>query len=121
MKYLLLILLSFNVYAEGFPEDKLTKNLMIGANALIVADWAQTRYIAENPDRFHETGIAEYFIGKHPSTKEVNQYFISSIISANLIGYYLPGDYKKWWWGWIVVYEFDVVNHNRKIGVKFEF
>jgi len=38
--------------------------------ALNVVDGMQTVYIAQNPDRFEETGVASVFVGAHPSRKD---------------------------------------------------
>jgi hypothetical protein len=91
--FLTLVVLAFASQATAgkfWSEDKTTNGLIISANVLTVLDWAQTRYIADNPDQFREVGPAQKFIGEHPSTGEVNSYFMASILLMNGVGYFLP-------------------------------
>ena len=62
------------------------------ANTLVVADWAQTRYIADNPESYFEINP---IMGKHPSKGEVDQYFIVSLILLNAVGESVPSEYRN--------------------------
>src|SRR3990167_2148379 len=80
---------------------------------LLVADWAQTRYIAKRPcenagggtqcqDPYLEKGLALPFIGEHPSVGRVNSYFIAGILGNYAISHTLPRDWRNaWQYFWI--------------------
>jgi hypothetical protein len=129
---LALLAVAGNASAGQFwSEDKATNGAIIAANALTVLDWAQTRHISNNPDRFHEAGFAQQFIGKHPTTGEVDRYFVKSLVLANGIGYFLPErasffglfdwNPKKTLYFSASAWEGYTVNHNYQTGVKLEF
>lgn len=114
---------------QFWSEDKTTNALIISANALALIDWRQTRYIAKNPDRFHERGIASHFIGEHPSTGDVDQYFALSIILTNGIGYFLPESAtvfglqfnpKKSFYIGANIYEGYYVLNNIELGIRIQ-
>lgn len=122
----ILVLFSPAADAELWSDDAVTNTAFVLANALSLADWAQTRYIADNPNTedpngFDESGFAENFIGKHPTTGEVNSYFAASIILMNFTGYFLPDKYKKWFYIGVSVYEADYIYDNSQIGIRGEF
>ena len=107
---------------------------ILGATALAftVADWAQTRYIAQNPcinagggtdcpDPYREVGLARRFIGERPTTGQVDRYFTGVLVAGALAAHYLPSAYRKWFLAGITVYELRVVAHNRSIGLRMEF
>ena len=54
---------------------------LILSTALLIGDWGQTRYIKEAPDR-HEQNIV---MGKDPSLKQINIYFIKKLILWNTL------------------------------------
>lgn len=87
------------------------------AAAVRLADWAQTRNIVRNPDRFRETNP---LIGEHPSRGRVDGAFV--IGSAVLFGlaHYLP-EYRKSILRWFVVIGGGVVARNASIGVRMSF
>jgi hypothetical protein len=119
--FLLLAVFCGNSWAGGWWTDsKLTNGLMISANVLMVADWAQTRYIADNPD-YHEKGVAQSFIGSRPSSGDVNRYFGASLIVMNLAGYFLPQKHKDMFYIGVTIYESEYIKSNNKIGIHLEF
>lgn len=87
------------------------------AAAVRLADWAQTRNIVRNPDRFREVNP---LIGEHPSFGRVDGAFI--IGSALLFGaaHYWP-QYRKQILQWYVVVGAGVVARNASIGVRMTF
>jgi hypothetical protein len=124
MRYIgmLLALASAQAWGGSFwSDDPITNTAMITANTLIIADWAQTRHIADNPDQFREVGMAENFIGEHPSTGDVNRYFAISLALTNAMAYFMPEDKKKWFYIGVSLYEADYVKSNMQIGIKGEF
>ena len=87
------------------------------AAAVRLADWAQTRNIVRNPDRFRE---ANPIIGEHPSRGRVDGSFVLG--SALLFGlaHYLP-EYRKSILQWFVVLGGAAVARNARIGVRMRF
>ena len=125
-----LLLLSTARAAERWD----TTDKVLGATALAftVADWAQTRYIAQNPcinagggtdcaDPYREVGLARRFIGEHPTTGQVDRYFAGAIAVSALAAHYLPSTYRKGFLGGITLIELSVVARNRSIGLRMEF
>jgi hypothetical protein len=113
-----------------WSDDPVTNGFIISTNVLSVIDWAQTRHIADNPDEFQEEAFAENFIGKHPTTKEVNSYFTASIILTNGIGYFLPEkatifslkfNPKKTFYLVATAFEAYTVENNYRIGIHGQF
>jgi hypothetical protein len=95
--------------------------------ALLVADWGQTRYIAKHPDQcnskgcLEEEGIARFWIGRHPTTGQVNNYFAASIAVNAAISYVLPPVWRHGWQYLYIGYEANTVGRNRNIGIKMAF
>lgn len=86
--------------------------------ALLIADWAQTRYIAKHPDEFREESFA--LIG-HPSVGRVNTYMAGLIIGHAAISYVLDPEWRRsWQYLWIGA-EFNQVRRNVSAGVKLQF
>jgi hypothetical protein len=107
-------------YEEGefLTGSKLKDGLWIGMNTAIVIDWAQTRYIADNPDRFIETNNV---LGPHPTTGEVNAYFVKLLAFQNGVYYFLPENLKPVWTTGALVYWVDLISDNREIGIRMQF
>jgi len=93
-------------------------SMWIGMNTGFVLDWAQTRYIADHPDNHIETNT---ILGPHPTSGDVNRYFISSIIEANAIYYFMPDSWKPFLSGLYIKQRYDAVTTNRELGIKFQF
>ena len=62
---------------------------------LMLVDWRQTVEITKKPDRFYEAGPARLFIGKHPSEREVNIYFLSAYAFKTGTSYLLPYKWRE--------------------------
>ena len=85
---------------------------------LHIIDWGQTLYAARRPDQYIERNR---ILGDHPSTGDVNRYFLATGIAHVGIAYVLPPRYRRYWqWLWIAI-EADTVNRNYKAGVRIEF
>jgi len=50
-------------------------------------DWGQTRYIAKNPDRYHECNP---ILGRHPSVGQVDIYMGAGLILHPIVAALLP-------------------------------
>ena len=74
--------------SDWTPSDTKRQLATLG---LLGADWAQTRTIAKNPEKFYETNK---LLGKHPSLGEVNNYFAASMLVNTLLANALPPEYR---------------------------
>lgn len=112
---LALLLIAWPVSARDWTGEEIGWGA--AAAAVRLADWAQTRNIVRNPDRFRE---ANPIIGEHPSRGRVDGAFVLG--SALLFGlaHYLP-QYRKQILQWFVVLGAGVVARNAIIGVRMSF
>jgi hypothetical protein len=66
---------------------------------LNAADWAQTRQIARNPEKYYEKDFANNgsseFIGSHPSTGKVNGWHLLKAVGQPYIASKLPEPYRS--------------------------
>ena len=81
-------------------------------------DWAQTRNIARNPDKWYEQNAV---LGKHPSVSQVDRYFITTGVLQFAIAYYLPAEYRKAFQYVTIGIEGGAVAHNFSIGISARF
>ena len=86
--------------------------------ATTVVDWAQTRHIADNPDRFHETNP---IMGRHPSIGRVDRHFATSMLVGAVVLDALPSEYRDYALKAGLVLEVLVVSNNARIGVGVKF
>lgn len=85
------------------------------ALVLVAADWAQTRYIARNPDRFRELNP---LLPEHPTVAQVNRHFALSIAAGAVLAHFLPSEWRTVFLGSVVVAEASIVGRNFKLGIK---
>ena len=80
----LILLISTNAFGDEWTRGDTYREAAF--QTLNVIDWGQTRYIAQNPDRFIEsTGGVGYggsarYIGEHPTVNGVNTYMAESAV-----------------------------------------
>ena len=110
--------------------DEWTRNdtyWQVAVTALIIGDWGQTRYIAQNPDRYQEYNP---ILGSHPSTGSVDLYFATSIVAHAAIAYFLPSKVKVFgtdinprriWQLATIGLEIGCVGNNARLGIGFSF
>lgn len=82
---------------------------------LTAGDWLQTRAIAKNPDKFEEKNI---YLGKHPSTKRVDRFFLGAVIFKGIVTHILPQDWRKAWQGVTIGISAGMITHNDHIGIS---
>ena len=92
-------------------------NTHIPANALIIADWGQTRYIAGS-DQYSETNP---ILGKHPSKGDVNTYFLSALVAYNVAYYLTPERHRDKVSTVVSLVQLGYVANNYRFGVGFDF
>lgn len=113
----LLLLVSLNAHA--FDDwDTTDKRLFIASEALLLADWLQTRQIVKNPDKYHETNR---ILGEHPSMGAVNLYFASWMVGNYLLADYAGEKYRTAYLTGVVGVQFIVVRNNALLGLKIAF
>lgn len=112
---LLLLLPSLCFAGDWSREDTYRQSALTG---LLIADWAQTRYIAKHSNTFYETNTV---LGKYPSVGRVDNYFALSIVAHAAISTVLPNAWRQGWqYVWIGI-ELEKVAHNHSIGVRMNF
>ena len=114
---LILAFISLPAFA-GEPWSTQDKVLFGVSTTLLVADWAQTRTIAKNPDRWYETNP---LLGKHPSVSRVNNYFATTLVANYFITDYLSPKWRTRFQGGLIAVELVVVGNNKRIGIGMSF
>lgn len=130
---LFLFALSFLVgptHAEGLKLDPWTREdtyRQSALTALLVIDWAQTRWFIRHNEQCAGTpGCAIWpetnpLLGTYPTIGKVNNYFAASIIGHAAIGYMLPSAWRHGWqYVWIGI-ELNTTARNQRLGVKMDF
>ena len=112
---ILIVLLCAGWYSAKATAD--TNWYRVAANTSLVADWAQTRYIAASADHFEKNPI----MGRNPSDNDVNKYFITAIILNNVIGELLPPQWGNAFYIGVAVVQTHTVLRNYSLGVRFKF
>lgn len=107
------ILLAILVLLQG------CSTMEVATNALLVADWGQTRHIADNPDKYYER--ENIILNEHPSKNEVDNYFASVIAINTLLHKYLPKKYLPYYQTGLIAIEADCIANNYNLGIKINF
>ena len=115
MRYLILLLLAFPAHAEW---DATERWLGTAAVTTLAFDWGQTRTTAKQPNLYYETNP---ILGRHPSTGQVDLYFVTCIIGTMLIADWLAPANRKLFLGTVTALEIVVIQRNRQIGIKVAF
>lgn len=85
--------------------------------ALHVADWGQTRDIANNPGYWETNPI----LGEHPSIRRVDTYFVFTGILHVGVAYLLPSRWREAFQLTTTGIEAAFVYSNNSIGLKVHF
>ena len=86
-------------------------------NTLIIADWAQTRTIVNNPNIIE----ANPLLGREPTRKQIDAFFLTNLLLLNYAGENWMGSRKKTFYGVMTIERLLVVIHNKKIGVTINY
>lgn len=81
-------------------------------------DWAQTRNIARNPDRYFEYNS---IIGRHPSVGRVDAYMATSALLHIGVTRVLPAEYRAAWQYITIGVKAGLVQHNFSVGLSAKF
>lgn len=111
-----IVALSLILFLPITRAEEPSAELMTAAAVLTVADWAQTRYIARNPNDYRELNP---ILGSHPSVGKVNIYF-STVLLLGALGVstgYINREFLYFYVG----IEGSTVVRNYQVGVRFQF
>jgi hypothetical protein len=103
--------------------------------ALLVTDWAQTRWLVKHPQSDQvctSTGTtttcstqqrfeSNPLLGAHPSIGKANNLIAASIIGHAAIAYMLPPAWREGWQYVFIGIEAGAVYHNHSVGLKMDF
>lgn len=112
----LLFLTIANVKLAKADEWDFTEKVLGGAAlTMTVLDWRQTQVIAKHPTQWIETNSS---MPEHPGMGDVNRHFIKSIAFSYVVAEVLPHDLRKLWLASCIVYEYDYVTKNHRLGIR---
>ena len=114
--FIILFLLPLDLFADEWTTADTKREAVY--LTLHTLDWAQTREIARNPDKWHEQNA---ILGKHPSVSQVDRYFIATGALQFAVAYYLPAEYRKAFQYITTGIEIGAVTHNLSIGIGVRF
>ena len=121
----IVILISLLSYKNvSIASDKWEKSDIILESitqSLLVIDYLQSRQIVKNPYIYYESGIASYFIGAHPTMTEMTIYMGASMLIHYLIADCLPSKWRKYWAGFYMGIEGQVIMQNYQLGLSISF
>jgi hypothetical protein len=93
--------------------------LEAATDALLIADWSQTRQIPRSPDQgWYETNI---YLGEHPGDGRVNGYFATCLVVNTVIHRVLPEPYLRYYQTGVVAVEAIAIGNNYNLGIKVKF
>jgi hypothetical protein len=118
MKKLLLLILLLATSASAQPLSKKDWALEAATYAFLAADWGQSRDIAEHPNHFTESN---FILGDHPSTKMVDEYFLTDFAVHLVITRMLPPKYRPYWQLFTIGLETNAIETNYSSGVIIRF
>ena len=106
-------------FKKYYKEDltEVDKANIVLFNVMQGIDMLQTLEIANNDAYYEKNKI----LGKHPSETQV----VTSFIARGFAHYHatkmIPAKYRNIWHGYNVVYNYDVIRDNHKLGIRIDF
>lgn len=120
VKIVLAALIVLLVATDGHTSDPWSKGDIlreVAYEVLLVMDWKQTRYIANNPDKYHEVNP---LLGTHPTASEVDRFMAAQALGHILVTHFLPSSWRPAW-QWVSIGEKgNMVWLNYRIGIEFQ-
>lgn len=86
--------------------------------ALLIADWKQTRQIAREPDRYYERNR---ILGAHPSVGRVDTYMFASGVLHWVVAMNLSPQWREQFQLISISMQANVVQQNYEIGLSLRF
>jgi len=81
-------------------------------------DYLQTRQIAKHPNLYYETNK---IIGRHPSLKAVNVYFVAASLAHVGFVHILPKKLRPYFQTGTILLEINVIKNNCSLGLGFRW
>lgn len=108
---------------EWFEKPDATDIVFQSAfTGLMLVDWAQTLNFTNAPAPvgvfYQPLWESNVFLGKRPSSAEVNRYFAGCILGHALVSWALPKPWRNFWQTGGVVIEMYAIGSNIKNGVR---
>lgn len=113
--YSLLFLLSSNSVASDWASGDTNREILF--QTLWAVDWAQTRTIVKSPE-FYETNP---YLGKYPSRKKVDRYFLTGALLHYGVSRTLSPKYRKAFQYFSIGYEANTIYRNYRLGINVSF
>ncbi len=86
-----------------------------------IADWGQTRSIANSCAKGGQYYETNPILGKCPSVQMVNTYFVSTALLHVGVAQMLPSKYRRWFQTGTLALQLNVISSNKNIGLKISF
>jgi len=99
-------------------EDTMWQSAYLAAH---LADWGQTRDIADQCATTGQYKESNAFLGECPSAQMVNAYFVGTALLHTGIAHALPRKYRRMFQVGTLGMQLNVVNSNKEIGLKISF
>ena len=119
----LIIFCCILLISDAYADDQWTKEdtfREMTFQTLNVIDYAQTRYIAEHPDKFKEVESA-WAISDRPTVVDVTRYMALVAIIHPIIAYYLPESWRHVFQYITIGDKLNATANNAVIGIKMSF
>ncbi len=95
-----------------------TTHWQLAANAMVVADYLQTRRVIDDPQRYEELNP---ILGSQPTEARLNVYYLLSVGALNLARWMLPERQVRLLYQSVTAVEVMAVGRNYMLGVEFGF
>ena len=120
MKHLIfaLLLLSSSAFADPWSSSDTYRETTF--QVLNVIDWGQTRYIAQNPNKYYEHDYSG-LIGSNPTTGRIDAFMVESAAIHLAVSYLLPNDWRIAFQYITIVEKLNTTDNNAKLGIKISF
>lgn len=105
--------------AAPLSDVELVKQLTY--TALHLADWQQTRRIAQSAAVGGPWIELNPILGPRPRQPEVNRYMAATLAAHWAITWAMPREYRKPWLDGTIALEASVVHRNYRLGVSMAF
>ena len=120
MKTLIIAILLFSTSA--FADNWTTADTYreVAFQTLNVIDWGQTRYIAQNPNKYYEHDYSG-LIGSNPTTGRIDAFMVESAVLHFIVAYYLPESWRTPFQYLTIGGKLNATIGNASIGIQMSF
>ena len=112
----IILFFALTVTYTAKAEDSLRVNYVL-MNTTLAIDWLQTREISRNPNFFELNPI----LGKYPSKRDVDLYFLTATILINVGARALPPKYERHFINAVSTIQLFTIGRNAALGVNLRF